>query len=64
MGAWWVVKTTGNGIMAVGSLLSSSEEEAPAIEVTKEEPVEEDSVNPTEVELELKSAKRHAQEER
>lgn len=64
MGAWWVVKTTGNGIMAVGSLLSSSEEGAPAIEVTKEESVEEESVNPTEVELELKSAKRHAQEER
>ncbi|CAG5097972.1 Oidioi.mRNA.OKI2018_I69.XSR.g15314.t1.cds [Oikopleura dioica] len=63
MGAWWVVKTTGNGIMAIGSLFGSSEEEAPAIEVTKEEPVEEEGVNPTEVELELKSAKRHAQEE-
>ena len=64
MGAWWVVKTTGNGIMAIGSLFGSSEEEATAIEVTKQEPVEEEGVNPTEVELELKSAKRHAQEER
>jgi hypothetical protein len=64
LGAWWVVKTTGSGIMAVGSLFTPSEEKEDVL-VEENEPVtNEEPVNPTEVELELKNAKRHGQEER
>jgi len=63
LGAWWVVKTTGSGIMAVGSLFTPSEEKEDVL-VEENEPVtNEEPVNPTEVELELKNAKRHGQEE-
>ncbi|CBY36240.1 unnamed protein product [Oikopleura dioica] len=65
LGTWWVVKTTGSGIMAVGSLFTSSSEEKEDVifEDNADEPVTNEAVNPTEVELELKNAKRHAQEE-
>ena len=50
--------------MAVGSLFTSSEEKEDIL-VEENEPVTNDEpVNPTEVELELKNAKRHGQEER
>jgi len=62
LGAWWILKTTGNGIMKIGSLFSSNDEKEDEI-VDENEPAASEAINPTEVELELKNAKRHGKEE-
>ena len=49
--------------MKIGSLFSSNDEKEDEI-VDENEPAASEAINPTEVELELKNAKRHGKEER